>query len=57
MKRKQRRHLLNQSSIKQIMALFICFVLLFSNIPVTAAEKPTDNQTVKAGISFLRATT
>ncbi|MDE7243113.1 MAG: transporter substrate-binding domain-containing protein, partial [Oscillospiraceae bacterium] len=52
MKRKRRRHLLNRPYIKQILALFICFVLLSSNIPAAAAEEPANNRTVKAGVFF-----
>lgn len=50
MKRKRRRHLLNRPYVKQILALFICFVLLSSSIPAAAAEAPTNNRTVKAGV-------
>ena len=52
MKRQRRRHLLNQSYVKPILALFICFVLLASNIPASAAEEPANNRTVKAGVFF-----
>ncbi|MDE7417486.1 MAG: response regulator [Lachnospiraceae bacterium] len=52
MKRKQRMHLLNQPYVKKILALFICFVLLSSSIPATAAEEPANNRTVKAGVFF-----
>ena len=52
MKRKRRRNPLNQPYVKQILALFICFLLLASNIPAAAAEEPTNNRTVKAGVFF-----
>jgi len=52
MKRKQKKHLLNRSYIKQIFALLVCFVLTSSSIlPVVAAET-ADNRTVKAGVFF-----
>ena len=51
MKRKQRKHLLNQPYVKHILALFICFVLLLSNIQAAAAE-PSNNRTVKAGVFY-----
>ena len=52
MKRKGRRRLPGQLYVKQILALFICFVLLASNIPAAAAEETANNRTVKAGVFF-----
>ena len=52
MKGKQRKHLLNHPYVKKILTLFICFVLLSSYIPASAAEEPMNNRTVKAGIFF-----
>ena len=52
MKRKRRRHLLNQSYVRQLLALFICFMLLSPTLPAAAAEKPANNRTVKAGVFF-----
>ncbi|MBD5450201.1 MAG: response regulator [Lachnospiraceae bacterium] len=52
MKRKQKRHLPNQPYVKKILTLFICFVLLSSGIPASAAEEPANNRTVKAGVFF-----
>ena len=52
MKRKGRRRLPGQLYVKQILALFICFVLLSSGIPAAAVEKPANNRTVKAGVFF-----
>ena len=52
MKRKQRRHLLDRPRARQILALFICFVLLLSGIPPAAAEESENNRTVKAGVFF-----
>lgn len=52
MKRKQRRHLLNRSYVKQILALFVCCVLISSDIPSVAAAKTENNRTVKAGVFF-----
>jgi len=52
MKRKQRRHLLNQPYVKEIFTLFVCFVLISSNLPAAAADEPADNRTVKAGVFF-----
>ncbi len=48
MKRKLRR--LNR--IKQILALFVCFLLIASSIPPVAAEGTASNRTVKAGVFF-----
>ncbi|MBD5118588.1 MAG: response regulator [Clostridiales bacterium] len=52
MNRKRKKHLLNQPYVRQILTLFLCFVLLSSSIPATAAEAPANNRTVKAGIFF-----
>ena len=52
MNRKWRRHLLNQSYVKQILALLLCFVLLLSGIPAAAGSAPANNRTVKAGVFF-----
>ncbi len=52
MKRKQRRHLLNRSCVKQIFALFVCFVLISSIPPSVAAAETENNRTVKAGVFF-----
>jgi len=52
MKRKQKRHLRKRPYIKQIFALFVCFVLTSSNIPSVAAMEMANNRTVKAGVFF-----
>ena len=52
MNRKWRRHLLNQSYVKQILALLLCFVLLLPGIPAAAGSAPANNRTVKAGVFF-----
>ena len=49
---KRKRHPLNQPYVKQILTLFLCFVLLLSGIPAAAAEEPANNRTVKAGVFF-----
>ncbi len=48
MKRKLRR--LNRT--KQILALFVCFLLIASILPPVAAEETASNRTVKAGVFF-----
>ncbi len=50
MKRKQIR--LNRPYVKQIFALFVCFLLISSNIPSVAAKGTTNNRTVKAGVFY-----
>jgi len=50
MKRKQKRHLRKRLYIKQIFALFVCFMLTSSIIPSAAAAETTSNRTVKAGV-------
>ncbi len=50
MKRKKIR--LNQPYVKQIFALFVCFLLISSNIPYVAAEGTSNNRTVKAGVFY-----
>ncbi|MBD5150728.1 MAG: amino acid ABC transporter substrate-binding protein, partial [Oscillibacter sp.] len=52
MKRKQRIYLLDRPCVRQILALFLCFVLLSSNIPSAAADESPNNRTVKAGVFF-----
>jgi len=52
MKRKQKRHLLKRSYIKPILALFVCFVLISSNIPSVAVAETANNRTVKAGVFY-----
>ncbi len=52
MKRKQKRHLLRRSYVKQIFALIACFALASSNIPPVAAAETSNNRTVKAGVFF-----
>jgi len=50
MKRKQRR--LHWPCGKQIFALFLCFLLISSNIPPVGAAETTNNRTVKAGVFY-----
>ncbi len=50
MKRKQLR--LNQPYVKQIFALFVCFMLISSNIPSVTANGTANNRTVKAGVFY-----
>ncbi len=50
MKRKQKR--LAWPCIRQVFALFVCLLLIPSNIPPAAAEKLANNRTVKAGVFF-----
>ncbi len=50
MKGKMRR--LNPLNVKQIFALFVCFLLISSNILPVAAEETSNNRTVKAGIFY-----
>ncbi len=52
MKRKQKKHLLNRPYVKQIFVLFVCFLLISSNIPSVSAAEVEDNRTVKAGVFF-----
>ncbi len=52
MKRIQRKHLLSRLYVKQIFALFVCFMLISSDIPSVAAEEMANNRTVKAGVFF-----
>ncbi len=50
MKRKQKR--LNRPYVKQIFALFVCFLLISSIIPSVSAEGTANNRTVKAGVFY-----
>ncbi len=50
MKRKQKR--LNRPYVKQIFTLFVCFLLISSNIPSVAAEGTDNSRTVKAGVFY-----
>jgi len=50
MKRKQIRP--NWPYVRKIFALFVCFLLISTNIPSVAAEGTADNRTVKAGVFY-----
>ncbi len=50
MKRKHRG--LDRPAIQQLLALFVCVLLISSNIPPAAAEGTADNRTVKAGVFY-----
>jgi len=50
MKEKTKR--LSRINVKQIFALFVCFLLIFSNILPVDAEETSNNQTVKAGVFY-----
>jgi len=50
MRRKQRRP--NRPYVKQFFALFVCILLISSNIPSAAAEGAANNRTVKAGVFY-----
>jgi len=52
MKIKQKRHLHKRSYVKQIFALFACFVLALSCTPSIAVAETANNRTVKAGVFF-----
>ena len=52
MNRKRRRHLPNQPYVRQILTLFLCVVLLSTNVPAAAGAEAANNRTVKAGVFF-----
>ncbi|MDE7243486.1 MAG: transporter substrate-binding domain-containing protein, partial [Oscillospiraceae bacterium] len=52
MKRKRRRHLIDQPYVKKILALFVWFIIFSSSISAASEAEPTNNRTVKAGVFF-----
>ncbi len=52
MKRKQRKHLLKRPYIRQILVLFVCFILTSSDIPTVSAAETPNNRIVKAGVFY-----
>ncbi len=52
MEKRHKRRLLKRPYIKQIFALFVCFILASSGIPSVVAADKANNRTVKAGVFF-----
>ena len=52
MKRTWKKYLPHRPYAKQILAMFLCFVLLSSDIPTAFAAESTNNRTVTAGVFF-----